>query len=101
MPAVLGAQRSVDELETYVGTYQVSTQEWRVLRRGTWLFVQINDGEPSRLKSQGDHVFVPQFNDFTRITFLVEDGRATGIRLDECQVMNQTLCRTREGDREP
>jgi hypothetical protein len=101
MPTVLDAQRSVEELETYVGAYRVSNQEWRVVRRGAWLFVEIDDRDPSRLKSQGDHVFVPQYSDFTRITFLVDDGKATGIGLSECQPMNQSLCRTREGSPEP
>lgn len=105
MPTILDEQRSADELDAYVGTYHVSTpdQDWTVSREGSQLFLKIDDREPARLKSQGDHVFVPAYSDFTRITFLflVKDKRASDFSLHECQVMNQDRCRTREGNREP
>ena len=101
MPTVLDAQRSARELESYVGVYRVSNpdREWSVFRRGGWLFLEIEGGEPSRLRSQGDHVFVPQSSDFRRITFVMEDGRATGLSLHECVPTEQSRCRTREGSR--
>ena len=101
MPTVLDEQRSGDELEAYVGTYRVSgaDEEWRVVRQGTWLFRVIGDGEPRRLRSQGNHVFVPQNFDFAQITFQVEDGSATGLSLHECVPMDQSTCRDREGSR--
>ena len=101
MPTVLDQQRSVDELEAYVGTYHVSSpdQQWSVVRQGGWLFLEIDDRAPSRLRSQGDHVFVPQYSDFARITFLVDNGRATGLSLHECVPMDQSRCRARGGSR--
>ncbi len=101
MPTVLDAQLSVRELEPYVGRYQVSApdQEWVVVRRGGWLFLEIDGRQPSRLRSQGDDVFVPQINDFARIVFLIEDGRATGFSVHECVPTDQSRCRSREGRR--
>lgn len=101
MPAVLDAQLAVRELEPYVGRYQVSEpdQDWAVVRRGGWLFLEIDGGQPSRLRSQGDDAFVPQHSDFARIDFLIEDGRVTGLSLYECVPTDQSRCRSREGKR--
>lgn len=103
MPVVLDEQRSIAELDAYVGTYTVSTPEqtWRVEREGTHLFFAVGERPLSRLRSQGDHVFAPTFTPFSRLTFEIEEGKANGFSLYECQVMNQELCRTREGRREP
>jgi len=101
MPTLLDEQRSVDELEVYVGTYRLSgpDREWRVVRQGTWLFREVDDGEPIRLRSQGNHVFAPQNSDFAQITFRVEGGSATGLSVHECVPMDQGTCRDREGSR--
>ena len=101
MPTVRDEVRSVEELSAYSGAYHVSNpdQEWTVVRRGDWLFLEIDDRAPSRLRSQGEHVFVPQYSDFTRITFSVDKGRATGLSLLECVPMEQSRCRNREGRR--
>ena len=60
-------------------------------------FLEIEGRDPSRLRSQGDHGFVPQSNDFSRVTFVMEDGRATGLSLHECVPTEQSRCRNREG----
>lgn len=101
MPHVLDAQLLESEMDLYAGTYQVATpdQAWTVARRGGWLYLEIADREPSRLRSQGDHVFVPLYSDFARITFQVEGGRVTGLTLDECVPTDQSRCRAREGSR--
>lgn len=103
MPALLDEQRSTDEMDAYVGRYNVSTPEqvWRVHHDGTHLFLTVGERPSRRLKSQGDHIFAPDFGSFSRITFGMEGGRAIGFNLHECQVMNQERCRTREGKREP
>jgi D-alanyl-D-alanine carboxypeptidase len=103
MPAVLDEPQSARELEAYVGRYRLSDpdRDWTVFQRDGWLFVTIGDGEPSRLRSQGDHTFAPQFNDFARVTFVMQDGRATGISLHECVPVEQSRCRTRQGSRMP
>lgn len=104
MPTVADETRSAEEVDRYVGRYTVSTpdQEWTLFRRAGSLFLQIDSREPVRLKSQGDHVFVPDFSAFTRLTFEIgEAGQASGFALSECQVMNQTRCRSREATRVP
>jgi CubicO group peptidase (beta-lactamase class C family) len=103
MPTPLDAPRTVTELDGYAGTYRLTSpdQSWAVVRRDRWLYLEIDGREPSRLRSQGDHVFVPLYNDFTRITFRIEDGRATGLNLHECVPTDQRRCRDRQGVRVP
>lgn len=104
MPTVADETRSVEELDRYVGRYQLSSpdQEWTLFRDGGSLFMQIGTRPPSRLKSQGGHLFVPEYSAFTQITFRVDGAaQAHGLSAHECQVMNQTQCRSREGDRIP
>lgn len=102
MPTILDEQRSIEELERYVGTYEVAgSDDWRVYRRDGWMFLETGDRPPSRLRSQGDHVFVPVYSDFARVIFSVEAGEATGFTIYECVPSDQSRCRTREGSRIP
>ena len=102
-PTPLDEVRSASELDAYVGSYQVTEPDatWTLTRSGSWLYAQVGQAVPFRLQSQGDHVFTPILNPFTRITFAVDGPRAAGLSLYECTVMDQSRCRSREGVREP
>lgn len=102
MPLVLDETRSIEEMAMYEGTYRVDgSPDWIVRRHDDWLFVEIGDRPTSRLRSQGEHVFVPDYSDFARITFAVEDGRAARFTIHECVPSEQSRCRTRVGMRAP
>lgn len=73
---------SADELAAYEGTYEI--------RPGFELSVWVDEGQlwsratgqgAFRLRAQGDHLFVPTFDDDVRLIFTVENGRATAATL--------------------
>jgi CubicO group peptidase (beta-lactamase class C family) len=75
---VADLELTADGLAVYEGVYElrpgfeltVSSREGQLWSRAT------GQGEV-RLRAQGDHVFIPTFDDAVTLTFTVEDGRAT------------------------
>jgi len=78
VPVVLDLPLSPDELAMYEGVYELRPEfELSVTAREGQLFTQATDQGEFRLRAQGDHVFVPTFDDEVRLVFVVEDGKAT------------------------
>lgn len=84
VPAILDLQLAQAELRPYVGVYE--------LRPGLRLTVSLQDGQlfleatgqPAfRLRAQGDHMFVPTFDDAVRVVFAVAGTAATGLALHQ------------------
>lgn len=78
---------TAEELARYEGTYTLSSQgrtlDLRVFAQEGRLMSQATGQEGFRLRSQGNHVFIPDFDDEVRLVFTVENGRATGLTLHQ------------------
>jgi len=74
---------SAAELDAYVGVYRVSADERRVVTRdGERLFLQRGrGGMRQEIRALGNNEFINPHTG-TRITFLREDGRVTGLRVN-------------------
>ena len=73
-----------EQLAAYVGTYQLAPDvEVQVSVRAKRLFAKTTGQRTTRLRAQGNHIFVPSFDDQVRMVFIVVDGRATGLVLIE------------------
>lgn len=76
-----------EERTVYEGTYRLEvgdrTMELRIFSRDGQLVSQATGQRVVRLRYQGDHVFVPDFDDRARLVFTVEEGRATGVTLHQ------------------
>lgn len=73
-----------EERAVYEGVYELRSDFLiRVFSRGDELLTQATGQNAIRIRAQGDHVFVPTFDDRVRIVFEVEDGRATGLVLHQ------------------
>ncbi len=76
---------SAEEMARYEGAYTLSlggrTLGMRIFAQDGRLMSQATGQEAFRLRHQGDHVFVPDFDDEVRLVFTVENGRATGMTL--------------------
>ena len=79
---VLDLEMTAEEREHYTGTFQ--------LREGFDLNVFIEDGElmagatgqnSFRLQAQGDHTFIPTFDDNVRVIFHVEEDEVVALTL--------------------
>ncbi|MGE0556537.1 MAG: hypothetical protein AB7R55_24185, partial [Gemmatimonadales bacterium] len=90
-------ERSPRELEPFVGVYLVNGVEWAVTLRGPSLFLEVGGSGRTRLKAQPDGAVIRADNDYTRMTFLVADGRATGVSIHQCVPTDHRRCRTLEG----
>lgn len=82
VPVIRDERLSAEELEAYVGVYE--------LRPGFELTISVRDGQlmsratgqsEVRLRAQGDHVFVPTFDDNVRVVFSVDGDRAESLVL--------------------
>jgi CubicO group peptidase (beta-lactamase class C family) len=75
---------SSEQLAVYEGVYELRPDfELSMTVREGQLFSQATGQGEFRLRAQGDHVFVPTFDDAVRVVFTVEDGRATGLVLHQ------------------
>lgn len=85
--AVRDLPLTADDIARYEGTYgiEVGTQtlELRIFGQDGQLMSQAPGQSVSRLRSQGDHVFAPDFDDTVRLVFTVEDGRAVSVALHQ------------------
>lgn len=84
-PAVVDLPLAAEEMARYEGTYALGlggrTLELRVFVQEGKLIGQAAGQEGFPLRSQGDHVFIPIFDDNVRLVFTVENGRATAVTL--------------------
>src|SRR5687768_10203958 len=83
-PALQDLPLQPEDLALYQGTYS-GAWEGDVLDVMVWeqngqLMGQPGMSDPTRLMSQGNHVFVPQADPDVRVTFVIENGRAVGLR---------------------
>jgi CubicO group peptidase (beta-lactamase class C family) len=78
VPVILDEPLSEEQMAVYEGVYEIRPEfELTVFSRGGQLFTQATGQGEFRLRAQGDHVFVPTFDDAVRLVFVVEDGKAT------------------------
>jgi D-alanyl-D-alanine carboxypeptidase len=76
--AVLDESLSAGEMAIYEGVYEIRPGfELTVFSREGQLFSQATNQGEFRIKAQGEHTFIPTFDDKVRLTFVVEDGKAT------------------------
>ena len=68
-------------MDVYVGTFQLGPLVLRVYLDDAHLMSQAAGQPAFRLRAQGDHVFVPTFDDEVRLTFEVADDRAERVTL--------------------
>lgn len=85
---VLDLAVTEEEIDRYEGTYLLElgeerTLELRIFGRDDRLVSQAAGQSEAPLRYQGDHVFVPSFDDRVRLVFTVEDGRATSVTLHQ------------------
>ena len=71
----------------YEGTYALRpggrTLDLRVFVQDGRLMAQATGQRRSRLRAQGDHVFIPTFDDEVRLVFTMENGRAASVTLHQ------------------
>jgi D-alanyl-D-alanine-carboxypeptidase/D-alanyl-D-alanine-endopeptidase len=86
-PEVQDLPITADEINRYEGTYLLKigarTLALRVFGRGGRLISQATGQSEAPLRYQGDHIFVPNFDDRVRLVFTVEDGRARLVTLHQ------------------
>lgn len=101
VPVIGDEPRSLRELELYAGVYLVNDREWTVVQMNGSLFLDTGLLERARLKAQPDGSFVPANNDYTRLTFVVDDvpGPASRITVYQCVPLDHERCRTLEAPR--
>ena len=75
------------DLARYEGTYALQadgrTLELRVFAQDGRLMAQAAGQGANRLRGQGEHVFIPDFDDTVRLVFTVENGRAVNATLHQ------------------
>ena len=82
--SVLDLALSDEERAVYEGSYQLMPDlELTVFSRDGQLWTRATGQGDIRLRAQGDHVFVPTFDDQVRLVFVVEDGTATAVVLHQ------------------
>ena len=69
------------QLAPYTGSYQLGPLQLRVYVEDGTLMSQATGQPAFRLRPQGDHVFIPTFDDEVTLTFQMEDGRVGGVVL--------------------
>jgi D-alanyl-D-alanine-carboxypeptidase/D-alanyl-D-alanine-endopeptidase len=86
-PDVLDLPVSAEDVARYEGTYLLEigarTLPLRIFGRDGRLVSQARGQSEAPLRYQGDHTFVPDFDDNARLVFTVEDGRATSVTLHQ------------------
>ncbi len=70
-------------MDVYVGEYQLGPLVLRVYLDDRQLMSQATGQPAVRLRAQGDHVFVPTFDDDVRLIFDVADDRAARVILQQ------------------
>jgi serine-type D-Ala-D-Ala carboxypeptidase/endopeptidase len=95
--AVRDLPLSAAEMAGYEGTYTLRMGErslaLRIFAQDGHLMSQAAGQGAFRLRNQGDHVFIAEFDNRVRLVFTVENGRATGVTL---QQNGQQVTGTRE-----
>ena len=82
--AVKDEPLSTEELSIYEGVYQIRPEFLlTVFVRDGQLMSQATGQGEFRLRAQGDHHVIPIFDDDASVTFTVEEGRATGLVLNQ------------------
>ena len=79
--AVQDLELDAAAMDAYVGEYQLGPLVLRVYLDDAQLMSQATGQPAFRLRAQGDHVFVPTFDDEVHLTFEVADGRAARVIL--------------------
>lgn len=86
-PEIRDLPITAEEIARYEGTYLLTigprTLEMRIFGRDGRLISQAAGQSEAPLRYQGDHVFVPDFDDRVRLVFTVEDGRASLVTLHQ------------------
>ena len=80
-PAVQDLDLDAAAMNVYVGEYQLGPLVLCVYLDDRQLMSQATGQPAFRLRAQGDHVFVPSFDDEVRLTFEVADDRAVRVIL--------------------
>jgi CubicO group peptidase (beta-lactamase class C family) len=79
---VADLELAADALSAYEGVYELRTGfELNIFSRDGQLWSQATGQGEVRLRAQGDHRFIPTFDDAVTLTFTVEDGTATSVAL--------------------
>lgn len=85
--AVRDLPLSAEEMARYEGTYTLAaggrTLDLRVFVQNGRLMAQATGQEAFPLRNQGEHVFIPTFDDEVRLVFTMENGRAAGVTLHQ------------------
>lgn len=78
---------TAEDIARYSGAYLLQlgsrTLELRIFERDGRLVSRAAGQSAAALRYQGDHVFIPDFDDSVRLVFTVEDGRATRVTLHQ------------------
>lgn len=86
-PTVLDLSVTDADIARYEGTYRLEAGgrplELRVFGQDGHLMAQAAGQPVTRLRYQGDHVFVPDFDDAVRLVFTVQDARALRVTLHQ------------------
>ena len=84
VPSVLDEPLTGEEMAVYEGVYELREGfEITVFAREGELFTRATGQNEVRLRAQGNHVFVPTFDDEVRVVFEVEGGSATKLILHQ------------------
>jgi len=83
LPVVRDLPLTAAERARYVGSYALGSMTLRVFEQGDVLMAQATGQGADRLRSQGQHSFVPTFDDAARVEFEVAGDRATGLILHQ------------------
>ena len=84
VPVVLDERLTVEQLGAYVGVYDLGPGlELTVSVREEQLFAGPTGQDESRLRAQGNHVFIPTFDDAVRVVFAVDGDRAASLVLHQ------------------
>ena len=84
VPVVLDERLTVEQLGAYVGVYELRPGfELTVSVREEQLFAGPTGQDESRLRTQGNHVFIPTVDDTVRVVFAVDGNRAASLVLHQ------------------
>lgn len=83
LPVVQDLPLAAAERARYVGEYALGALTLRIFEQGDSLMAQATGQPASRLRSQGQHRFVPTFDDAVSLVFEVTGDRATGLVLHQ------------------
>ena len=75
--AIQDLELAAADLEVYAGQYRVGPLSLRVFVESRRLMMEVGSQPSTRLRAQGDHLFVPEGADEARVSFTVTNGRAT------------------------